>query len=54
MDPAARFTPTPQDRFSFGMWTVNWPARDPFGEPTRALMDPVHIVEKLAELGAWG
>ncbi|MGF1662795.1 MAG: xylose isomerase, partial [Kineosporiaceae bacterium] len=54
MDPDARFAPTPQDRFSFGMWTVNWPARDPFGEPTRALMDPVHIVERLAALGAWG
>jgi xylose isomerase len=54
MDPAARVDPTPEDRFSFGMWTVNWPARDPFGEPTRALMDPVHVVERLAAIGAWG
>ena len=23
--------PTPDDRFSFGLWTVGWPARDPFG-----------------------
>ncbi len=47
-------TPTPADRFTFGMWTVNWAGRDPFGDPTRALMDPVHMVERLAELGAAG
>ena len=47
-------TPTPADRFSFGMWTINWPAGDQFGSATRALMDPVYIVEKLAEIGAWG
>ena len=47
-------TPTPQDRFSFGMWTVNWPAQDQFGAATRAIMDPVYIVHKLAEIGAWG
>jgi xylose isomerase len=46
--------PTPQDRFSFGMWTINWPAQDQFGSATRALMDPVYIVHKLAEIGAWG
>ena len=27
--------PTRADRFSFGLWTVGWPARDPFGEATR-------------------
>ncbi len=48
------FTPTPADRFTFGMWTVNWGGRDPFGDPTRAAMDPVHIVEQLAGLGAAG
>jgi xylose isomerase len=41
-------------RFSFGLWTVGNPGRDPFGEPTRALVDPVDSVRKLAELGAWG
>jgi xylose isomerase len=46
--------PTPDDRFSFGLWTVGWPARDPFGEPTRAPLDPVESVHRLAELGAWG
>ena len=46
--------PTKSDKFSFGMWTVGWPARDPFGEPTRPPLDPMVAVEKLAEVGAWG
>ena len=47
-------TPTPADRFSFGLWTVGWQARDPFGDATRAQLDPVESVHRLAELGAWG
>ncbi|MFM1789679.1 MAG: xylose isomerase [Actinomycetota bacterium] len=47
-------SPSPADKFSFGMWTVGWQARDPFGEPTRAPLDPLHAVDKLAEIGAWG
>ena len=27
--------PTPEDKFSFGLWTVGWRGRDPFGEATR-------------------
>jgi xylose isomerase len=46
--------PTPDDKFSFGLWTVGWPARDPFGDATRAALEPVDTVHKLAELGAWG
>ncbi|MGH3634714.1 MAG: xylose isomerase [Acidothermaceae bacterium] len=46
--------PSPQDRFTFGLWTVGWPARDPFGEATRPLLDPVESVHRLAELGAYG
>ena len=41
-------------RFTFGLWTVGNPGRDPFGEPTRAPLDPVESAHKLAELGAWG
>src|SRR5262245_12477824 len=48
------FDPTRADRFSFGLWTVGNVGRDPFGEPVRARMTPVHIVEKLAECGAMG
>jgi xylose isomerase len=47
-------TPRPEHRFSFGLWTVGNPGRDPFGGPTRAPLDPVDSVRKLAELGAWG
>ena len=46
--------PTPEDRFTFGLWTVGWRAADPFGDPTRAPLDPVETVHRLAELGAWG
>ncbi|GAA1042250.1 xylose isomerase [Virgisporangium ochraceum] len=48
------FMPTPADRFSFGLWTVGWPAQDVFGPATRAPLDPVETVHKLAELGAHG
>ncbi len=41
-------------RFTFGLWTVGNPGRDPFGGPTREPIDPVDSVHKLAELGAWG
>src|SRR3954468_4743278 len=47
-------TPRPEHRFTFGLWTVGNPGRDPFGDPTRAPVDPVDSVHRLAELGAWG
>ncbi len=46
--------PTPEDKFSFGLWTVGWTGTDPFGVNTRPAFDPWHYAEKLAELGAWG
>ncbi|QLQ37495.1 xylose isomerase [Micromonospora robiginosa] len=46
--------PTPADKFSFGLWTVGWPARDPFGDATRPELDAVEAVHRLAELGAYG
>ncbi|MGH8939869.1 MAG: xylose isomerase, partial [Actinomycetes bacterium] len=46
--------PTRDDKFSFGLWTVGWQARDPFGDATRPPMDPVESVHRLAELGAYG
>jgi xylose isomerase len=47
-------TPTPDDKFSFGLWTIGYNGTDPFGGPTRPPLDVVHAVEKLAELGAYG
>src|SRR6478735_8109835 len=46
--------PTKDDKFSFGLWTVGWMGRDPFGDATRAPVDPVESVHQLAALGAWG
>jgi xylose isomerase len=46
--------PQPQDKFSFGLWTVGWQARDTFGDATRPPLDPVESVTRLGELGAWG
>lgn len=46
--------PKPEDHFTFGLWTIGWQARDPFGDPTREPMDPVLAAEKLGELGAYG
>ncbi|MCB8901909.1 MULTISPECIES: xylose isomerase [unclassified Streptomyces] len=48
------FSPTPEDRFTFGLWTVGWQGRDPFGDATRPALDPVETVERLAALGAYG
>ncbi|GAA4010028.1 xylose isomerase [Deinococcus rubellus] len=48
------FTPVPADQFTFGLWTVGNIGRDPFGEPTRKPLGAPYIVQKLAELGAYG
>ncbi|HEY8479496.1 MAG TPA: xylose isomerase [Spirillospora sp.] len=49
-----RYTPTPEDRFSFGIWTVGWQGVDVFGPGTRPPMPAERAVRKLAELGAYG
>lgn len=48
------YTPKPEDKFTFGLWTVGNAGRDPFGLPTREALSPVQIVHLLAEVGAWG
>ena len=40
--------------FTFGLWTVGNPGRDPFGEPTRNILSPIEIVELLAQVEAHG
>jgi xylose isomerase len=47
-------TPTPSDRFTFGLWTVGWQGRDQFGDAVRAPLDPVESVHELAQRGAYG
>jgi xylose isomerase len=49
-----RLTPAPDDRFTFGLWTVGNRGRDPFGDFVRPPLDPVTSVHRLAELGAYG
>ena len=48
------YTPRPEHHFTFGLWTVGNPGRDPFGDPVRPPLSPAHIVRKLAQLGAYG
>jgi xylose isomerase len=47
-------TPDKSDRFTFGLWTVGWQGRDPFGDASRAEVDPVESVHQLAQRGAAG
>lgn len=49
-----KYTPRPEHRFSFGLWTVGNRGRDPFGAEVRPVLSPVEIVRLLAEVGAWG
>ena len=48
------FTPRPEDKFTFGLWTVGNTGRDPFGTAVREQLTPVQIVEMLAKVGAYG
>lgn len=48
------YQPQPENKFTFGLWTVGHTGRDPFGEATRPALSPVQIVHLLAEVGAWG
>jgi xylose isomerase len=52
-DPAA-FTPTREDQFSFGLWTVGWQGVDVFGGPVRPVLDPAEAIHRLSDLGAYG
>lgn len=50
----SQYQPKPEHKFTFGLWTVGNQGRDPFGEPTRAPVDPADSVRRLAEIGAYG
>ncbi len=49
-----QYAPKPEHKFTFGLWTVGNPGRDPFGPPSRPHMSPVEIVHLLGEVGAYG
>jgi xylose isomerase len=48
------YTPRPEHKFTFGLWTVGNRGRDPFGDATRPSISPVKIVKELSRLGAYG
>ena len=48
------YTPRPEHKFTFGLWTVGNRGRDPFGEAVRPSMPPIDLVHLLAEVGAMG
>ena len=48
------YTPTPADKFTFGLWTLANPSADPFGMRTRIPPPPGEIVRRLADLGVYG
>ncbi len=50
----ATYQPTASNKFTFGLWTIANPGRDPFGDAVRDSLSPVEIVHLLAEVGAWG
>jgi xylose isomerase len=48
------YTPKPEDKFTFGLWTVGNVGADPFGSAVRSNLSPVELVHLLAEVGAYG
>jgi xylose isomerase len=48
------YQPKPEDKFSFGLWTLGNRGRDPFGDFVRPVLPPNEIVKVLGEIGAWG
>ena len=48
------YTPKPEHKFTFGLWTVGNVGSDPFGAPVRDQKSPAELVYLLAEVGAWG
>ena len=49
-----QYQPTPEHRFTFGLWTVNNPGADAFGQAVRPRLSPADVVHLLAEVGAYG
>jgi len=48
------YTPKPEHKFTFGLWTVGNIGRDPFGSPVREGKSPAELVRLLGEVGAYG
>lgn len=48
------YTPKPEQKFTFGLWTVGNTGRDPFGGAVRDAKTPAELVRLLGEVGAYG
>jgi xylose isomerase len=48
------YQPKPEHKFTFGLWTVNNPGADAFGQAVRPRLSPADVVYLLAEVGASG
>jgi xylose isomerase len=48
------YTPKPENKFTFGLWTVGNRGADPFGYAVRDGKSPAELVRLLGEVGAWG
>src|SRR5687768_1915953 len=49
-----KYSPRPEDKFTFGLWTVGYRGADPFGSQVRPKLSSVEMVRVLAEIGAYG
>ena len=47
-------TARPEDKFSFGLWTIGNRGRDPFGEAVRPKIEVTDMLKGLADLGVYG
>ena len=47
------YTPKPEHKFTFGLWTVGNVGRDPFGEPVRKPLSPVELVQRFGGKGPY-
>jgi len=48
------YTPKPEHKFTFGLWTVGNRGSDPFGAVVREHKSPADLVRLLGEVGAYG
>jgi xylose isomerase len=48
------YTPKPENKFTFGLWTVGNRGADPFGYAVREGKSPADLVRLLGEVGAYG
>ncbi len=48
------YSPKPDHKFTFGLWTVGNRGADPFGSVTRPHKTPAELVHLLGEVGAYG